>query len=77
MSLTEFVITLVVGFVLFGFLRRVVYFQAYSSFTKAADDFRRRQEVPRKPEGTVTVDQSAKQKGLKEEGEYVDYEELK
>lgn len=73
----DFLITLVVAFLLFGVLRRFIYFQALRSFTKAAEDFQRRQQPPRKPEGTVTIDPSVKKKSLAEEGEYVDFEEIK
>ena len=73
----EFLIILLVAFIFFGFLRRVIYFQAYSSFTKAAEDFTKRQRQERKKEGAVTLDTNSGRKSLKDDGEYVDYEEVK
>ena len=73
----EFLIILLVVFIFFGFLRRVIYFQAYSSFTKAADDFTKKHRQEQKKEGTVTLDTNSGRKSLKDEGEYVDYEEVK
>ena len=73
----EFLIILLVAFIFFGFLRRVIYFQAYSSFTKAAEDFTKRHRQERKKEGTVTLDSNSARKSLKDDGEYVDYEEIK
>jgi sortase (surface protein transpeptidase) len=73
----EFLLIALVVFIFFGFLRRVIYFQAYSSFTKAAQDFQRQQQKQRKPEGSVTVDSPKGKRTLKDEGEYVDYEEIK
>ena len=73
----EFLIILLIVFIFFGFLRRIVYFQAYSSFTKAADDFSKRNQQDRKKEGTVTLDTNSGRKSLKDDGEYVDYEEIK
>jgi hypothetical protein len=55
----------------------VIYFQAYSSFTKAAEDFTKRHRQERKKEGTVTLDSNSARKSLKDDGEYVDYEEIK
>mgnify|MGYP000300396781 CR=1 FL=1 len=75
--MADFLITLIVAFLLFGFLRRFIYFQALRSFTKAANDFRRQQDADRKPEGTITIDPSARKKSIKEDSDYVDYEEVK
>lgn len=77
MSFTEFLITVVILFILFGVLRRWVYTQAYRSFTKAEMDFRRQNARPTKPEGAVSLDGSVKPKSLHDEGEYVDFEEVK
>lgn len=68
---------LLVAFLLFGFLRRFVYFQAYSSFTKAAQDFQKRNQRPVKPEGTVTIEKAPRGLDSQKEGDYVDYEEVK
>ena len=75
--MADFLVILLVAFILFGFLRRFIYFQAFRSFTKAAEDFQRRQQSARKPEGTVTIDTSVKKKKSIDEGEFVDYEEVK
>lgn len=75
--MADFLVTLLVAFILFGFLRRFIYFQAMRSFTKAAQDFQRSRQSPTKPEGTVTIDPAvSKKKGI-DEGDYVDYEEVK
>lgn len=73
----EFLLIALIAFICFGFLRRVIYFQAYNSFTKAAQDFQRQHQKRNKPEGTVTVESAKKRTALKDEGEYVDYEEIK
>lgn len=75
----EFLLILLISFVFFGFLRRFLYFQAFQSFTKAAQDMHRREQQQRKPEGTITIDTNVPQKKVSQhdEGEYVDYEEVK
>lgn len=76
----EFIIISVVLILLFSTIRRFVFFSSYNAFNKAADDFMKRQEAAdrkRKEEGRVYVeDLSKNKKKLKEEGEYVDFEEV-
>ena len=57
-----------------------MFFNSTNAFNKAADQFMKHQEMEerkRKEEGKVYVeDISKKKKNLKDEGEYVDYEEV-
>ncbi|MFM8433668.1 MAG: hypothetical protein ACKOQ6_05875 [Bacteroidota bacterium] len=73
----EFLYILLIAFILFGFLRRFIYFQAYSSFTKAAQDFQKRNQRPMRPEGTVTIEKAPQNLDKHNDSEYVDYEEVK
>ncbi|HNP98055.1 MAG TPA: DUF4834 family protein [Bacteroidia bacterium] len=76
----EFLIVAIILILFFSTIRRFVFFSSYNAFNKAADQFMKRQEMEerkRKEEGRVYVDQTKKQsRKLKDEGEYVDYEEL-
>ncbi|MFM7217381.1 MAG: hypothetical protein ACKO1U_05130 [Bacteroidota bacterium] len=70
----ELFYVLLTAFILFGFFRRFIYFQAYQSFTKAAEDFHKQRTQAQ--EKTKPV-RSKQQDRLKDVGEYVDYEEVK
>ena len=76
----EFLIVAIILILFFSTVRRFVFFNSYNAFNKAADQFMKRQEMEerkRKEEGRVYVDQTKKQsKKLKDEGEYVEYEEV-
>jgi hypothetical protein len=72
--MTEYLIVFIVAFICFGFIRRFFYFQAYQSFTKAADDFRKREVKSRKPDGSVTIERKT---SSSKDGEYVEWEEVK
>ena len=69
MSFKEFLLVFIVAFIAFGFLRRFLYYNALQSFRKAADDLER--ERSRKQAGSIRV-----QKKQRDEGEYVDFEEV-
>ena len=57
-----------------------MFFNSYNAFNKAADQFMKRQEMEerkRKEEGKIYVENiQPNKKKLKDEGEYVDYEEV-
>ncbi|MFM2135664.1 MAG: hypothetical protein RL021_1064 [Bacteroidota bacterium] len=74
--MTDYIIAFLVAFFLLGFVRRFFYFQAYQSFTKAESDFRNRQ-VPRKPEGTVTLDKTPSAAAYEDDAEDAEWEELR
>lgn len=76
----EFLIVAILLILFFSTIRRFVFFSSYNAFNKAADNFMKRQEMEekkRKEEGKVYVEDISKtRKNLKDEGEYVDYEEV-
>lgn len=76
----EFLIVAILLILFFSTVRRFVFFNSTNAFNKAADQFMKRQEMEerkRKEEGKVYVeDISKKKKNLKDEGEYVEYEEV-
>ena len=76
----EFLIVAILLIVFFSAIRRFVFFSSYNAFNKAADNFMNRQEMEekkRKAEGKVYVENIPKdKKKIKDEGEYVDFEEL-
>lgn len=65
----EFLITLIVAFILFGVFRRIVFVSAYKGFTKAQRDHEGKSQ---KPEGTVTIEK----KQTSKDEVYTDYEEV-
>lgn len=77
----RFLLILFLLILLFSFLRRFIFFSAYYGFNKAAKDLAKKQEQAerkRKAAGSITVEQM-QQNSLKskDDGEYVDYEEIK
>lgn len=73
----EFLIISIVVILLFGTIRRFIFFNTQDAFKKAAEDFYKKQELEerkRKASGKITVEKSDKQAKV---GEYVSYEEVK
>ena len=79
-NMSEFIIVSIVLILLFSSIRRFIFFNASNAFNKAADQFMKRQEMEerkRKEEGKVYVENiQPNKKKIKDEGEYVDYEEV-
>lgn len=74
----EFIVVILVAFLVLGVLRRFLFFSSYRGFQKSAEDFvKKQQQAQRKPEGTVTIHQTKKNVSSSDDGEYVDYEEIK
>jgi hypothetical protein len=76
----EYILIFIIVLVLFRFLRRFIVVNSYQGFQKAAQDFmRQQQQKERKPEGSVTIQDLNKNNGSsrQQQGEYVDYEEIK
>jgi hypothetical protein len=76
----EYILIFIIILVLFRFLRRVIVVNSYQGFQKAAEEFmRQQQQKQRKPEGSVTIQDLNKNSGSssQQQGEYVDYEEIK
>jgi|GEM_PF-3255472 len=76
----EYILIFIIVLVLFRFLRRIIVVNSYQGFQKAAQDFmRQQQQKERKPEGSVTIQDLDKNNGSsrQQQGEYVDYEEIK
>ncbi|MBK7850654.1 MAG: DUF4834 family protein [Bacteroidetes bacterium] len=76
----EFLIVAILLILFFSTVRRFVFFNSTNAFNKAADQFMKRQEMEerkRKEEGKVYVENIPPgKKKIKDEGEYVDYEEV-
>ena len=76
----EYILIFIIILVLFRFLRRIIVVNSYQGFQKAAQDFmRQQQQKQRQPEGSVTIQDLDKNNGSsrQQQGEYVDYEEIK
>jgi hypothetical protein len=77
----EFLITLLVVFILFRVFRTIIFRSAYSAFVKHQHDSDRRkeeEELRRKREGQITIEEIKPGKSSRQDdGEYIDYEELK
>lgn len=62
-------------------LKPFIKFTVYSTVNRMADEMRKEQQhqVNQKPEGTISIDKktSGKRGGSKDDGEYVDFEEVK
>lgn len=80
--MSEFLEILLVIFVLFSVFRRYILFTVVNAFTrKMQNDFNRMQQQQnnqQQPTGRVTVEEkSAKKNKHDDDGEYVDFEEVK
>jgi hypothetical protein len=75
----EFILIILVAFLLLGFLRRFFFFSSYHGFQKAAEEFMKKHQPKQKPEGTVTIQKikDRKESSGTDKGEYVDYEEVR
>jgi hypothetical protein len=75
----EFIVILIIAFVLFGVFRRMMFGSFYAAMKKHQDELDRKEdeERRRKREGKVFIEETRKGKPSRhDEGEYVDYEEL-
>ena len=76
----EFIVIFIIVIILFRFLRRFIFVNTYQGFQKAAEEFMKQQQQRQaKPEGTVTIQDLNKNSGSSrpQQGEYVEYEEIK
>jgi hypothetical protein len=76
----EFLLIILAVILLFRVARRFIFVNSYQGFQRAAEDFMKKQQEKnvRKPEGSVTVqDPGNGNKARHNEGEYVDYEEVR
>ena len=76
----EYILIFIIILILFRVLRRFIVMNSYQGFQKAASDFmKQQQQQQRKPEGSVTIQDLNKNDGSsrQQQGEYVDYEEIK
>ena len=66
-------------FIVSSFLRRIIFSSAYNAFNKAAQDLNKntQQQQKKKPKQFWSNDSSSPKKNLDNDGEYVDYEEVK
>ncbi|HNQ61632.1 MAG TPA: hypothetical protein PKJ62_04510 [Bacteroidia bacterium] len=79
----KYILIILLIIVILGWLRRVLFFGAARALRKAAEDMAKQQaqhhsqRTPRKPEGSVTVEDLSKRKGRSAQpAEYTDYEEV-
>lgn len=73
----DFIIALIVAFVLFKVFRSFIYRNVTDAFTQNMNDLNRNQNSNRN-EGDITVENpKSSPKKNNDDGEYVDYEEIK
>jgi hypothetical protein len=75
----EFILIAVLVLLFFRAVRKAVFTSSYQGFQRAAEDYQTRRRKPSRPEGTVTVEDTGRHASPKQEqeGEYVDFEELR
>jgi len=74
----DFLVALLIAFLLFGVLRRIFFNSAYAAFTKhkREEDERWKEEMNRKKEGRISVQKLPSNKNDDQDAEYTDYEEI-
>ena len=68
---------IIILFVVSGFLRRIIFSSAYNAFNKAAQDFNKNKTQQNKPKRFWDNNNSALKNNSDNDGEFVDYEEIK
>ena len=71
------ILIIIALFIISGFLRRIIFSSAYNAFNKAAEDFNKKQTQQKKPKEFWSNNNSSPKKNSDNDGEYVDYEEIK
>jgi len=78
--LQDFLITLLVAFILFGVFRRMMFGSFYAAMQKHERDLQKKEEEERKRkrEGKITIKKISSSKPSEyDDGDYADYEEVK
>jgi hypothetical protein len=76
----EFLVILIIAFILFGVLRRMMFGSFYAALQKQQreQDQREQEERKRKKEGKIIIEKVQPGNLSKhDDGEYIDYEEIK
>lgn len=72
----DFILTLIVAFVLFKVFRSFIYRNVSDAFTQNMNDYNRNQNPPRAEGDIIIENQNPSKNKKKDDGDYVDYEEV-
>ena len=71
------ILIIIALFIISGFLRRIIFSSAYNAFNKASEDFNKKHAQQKKPKQFWSNNKTSPKKNSDNDGDYVDYEEIK